>query len=85
MWSKGNRVIIYLTTIVIFCISFNLSGKDKNDKDEKVIDKKVKLLLSKMTLEEKIGQMTQICLQAVSKTQGTTTQKQETDLVKLKE
>jgi beta-glucosidase len=85
MWSKGKRVIIYLAAIAIFCISFNLSGQDKSVKDEKIIDKKVKSLLSKMTLEEKIGQMTQICLQAVSKTQGTTTQKQETDLAKLKE
>lgn len=31
------------------------------------VDFKVKELLSKMTLEEKIGQMTQVTLQAVSK------------------
>jgi len=35
-------------------------------KQAKIIDKKVKQLLSKMTLEEKVGQMTQIALQSVS-------------------
>lgn len=38
-----------------------------------------------MTLEEKVGQMTQITLQAVSKKQGTKTQKHELDEKKLEE
>ena len=38
-----------------------------------------------MTLEEKVGQMTQITLQAVSKTQGTVDQKFEIDPEKLKD
>ena len=49
------------------------------------VDDKVKELLSMMTIEEKIGQMTQITLQVVSKTQGTKDQQHEIDDVKLKE
>ena len=47
------------------------------------IDKKVENLLSKMTLSEKVGQMTQITLQAVSKTEGKLDQKYEVDPQKL--
>ena len=49
------------------------------------IDKKVENLLSKMTLSEKVGQMTQITLQAVSKTEGKVDQKYEVDPEKLRE
>ena len=42
-------------------------------------------LLSKMTLEEKVGQMTQITLQVVSSRQGTVNQKFELDYDKLKD
>ena len=53
--------------------------------NNKIIDRKVKELLSKMTLEEKIGQMTQVTLQVVTKTMGTNLQRFEPDLNKLKE
>jgi len=49
------------------------------------VDGKVKELLSKMTLEEKIGQMTQITLQVVSKVQGTKDQLHQIDDAKLEE
>lgn len=49
------------------------------------VDDKVKSLLSKMTLEEKVGQMTQVTLQAVSKTQGTKSQMHQLDDSKLEE
>ncbi len=49
------------------------------------IDYKVQDLLSKMTLEEKVGQMTQITLEVVSKTQGTWDRKHEVDPEKLRE
>jgi beta-glucosidase len=49
------------------------------------LDDRVKKLLSQMTLEEKVGQMTQVTIQAVSKTQGTKDQKHELDLNKLEE
>lgn len=49
------------------------------------IDKKVENLLSKMTLPEKVGQMTQITLQIVSKTEGKVDQKYEVDAKKLRE
>ena len=49
------------------------------------VDGKVKELLSKMTLEEKIGQMTQVTLQVVSKVHGTKDQMHQIDDAKLEE
>ena len=49
------------------------------------VDAKVNELLSRMTLDEKIGQMTQVTLQAVSKEQGTKDQMHRLDYVKLEE
>jgi|GEM_PF-4126329 len=49
------------------------------------IAQKVENLLSQMTLPEKVGQMTQITLQAVSKTEGKLEQKYEVDPRKLRE
>ncbi|NWF88621.1 MAG: beta-glucosidase, partial [Ignavibacteriaceae bacterium] len=49
------------------------------------IEQKVNELISVMTIEEKIGQMTQITLQVVSKKQGNKFQKHELDEAKLEE
>ncbi|MBE0539496.1 MAG: glycoside hydrolase family 3 C-terminal domain-containing protein [Ignavibacterium sp.] len=49
------------------------------------VDAKVKELVSKMTLEEKVGQMTQVTIQAVSKVQGTKNQQHRLDDAKLEE
>lgn len=49
------------------------------------IEKRVKELLSEMTIEEKVGQMTQVTIQAVSKKQGTKDQHHELDDAKLQE
>lgn len=56
-----------------------------NAQQTKSIEERVNELLSKMTIEEKVGQMTQITLQAVSKTQGTKNQKHQLDEKKLEE
>ena len=53
--------------------------------EELTIDAKIDRLLAKMTLEEKVGQMTQIAIQVVSKTKGTVDQKHEIDPEKLRE
>ena len=57
-----------LIILLIFTLAFTSTEPIKK-LDE--IDLKVKDLLSKMTLEEKVGQMTQLTIQAVSKVQGT--------------
>ncbi len=49
------------------------------------VDGKVMELLSKMTLEEKVGQMTQVELQAVSKVPGTKDQMHQLDFAKLED
>jgi beta-glucosidase len=53
--------------------------------NEEEINNKVTELLSKMTIEEKVGQMTQITLQVVSKQQGTKDQTHILDEAKLEE
>ena len=69
---------------IIFISAFLLSIQPFAQ-NNKIIDRKVKELLSKMTLEEKIGQMTQVTLQVVTKTMGTNLHRFEPDLNKLKE
>jgi beta-glucosidase len=47
--------------IILFFILFSIAGRSVNAQDaNKTIEKKVKHLLSQMTLEEKVGQMTQV-------------------------
>ncbi|MCX8056201.1 MAG: glycoside hydrolase family 3 C-terminal domain-containing protein [Ignavibacteria bacterium] len=49
------------------------------------IEERVKELLSKMTIEEKVGQMTQVTLEVVSKKQGNKNQNHELDEKKLED
>lgn len=71
------KKLFILVFVFFFQISLNAQSKS--------IEERVKELLSKMTIEEKVGQMTQITIQAVSKTQGTRYQKHELDEKKLEE
>jgi beta-glucosidase len=73
--------ILSILLLLLFVSYPTVTGSGKNGKDE--IDKKVRKLLSKMTIEEKVGQMTQVTLQAVSKIKGTKDQHHELDLEKL--
>jgi len=75
------KVFLFLLTASLVIIPAQIVSQPS----EKEIDRKVNLLLSKMTTEEKIGQMTQVTLQAVSKTQGTKDQHHELDLQKLED
>lgn len=60
-----------LLLISFFVISFfGFVMKDSESKKEKTIDKKVEALLSKMTLDEKIGQMTQVDYDAIKQNTG---------------
>lgn len=72
---------------LIIAISLLFLGGNINEQKSQLseIDKKVQNLISKMTLEEKVGQMTQVTLQAVSKTQGTVDHKHLLDEDKLNE
>lgn len=79
---KSFKYFFSIVTILFFA-GFNSSFRNTNDPIK--IQDRVKELLSKMTIEEKIGQMTQITLQVVSKTQGTKTTAHELDLQKLDE
>ena len=77
--------IVYLVLFIIVCYSFLWPAKMKQNKKEEVVDLKVKELLSQMTLEEKIGQMTQVTLQVMANQHGTATQPFEFDLNKMRE
>jgi beta-glucosidase len=73
----------YFLMVLILTVSFGM--KPLELKSSLSTDEKVKELLSKMTIEEKVGQMTQVTIQAVSKTQGIKDQLHEMDYSKLDE
>jgi beta-glucosidase len=69
-----------MLVVVIFLISWKNGGNQSNDP----IEEKITALMSKMTLEEKVGQMTQVTLDVVSKGKGFDLNKaQEIDQQKL--
>ena len=65
-----------LTLLLLLFLNANISAQIYTTTK---VDAKVKELLSKMTLEEKVGQMTQVTIQAVSKVQGTKDQMHQLD------
>lgn len=75
------KLITFLCLLIISLTTTEIISQKKNSD----IEKKVKDLLSQMTLEEKVGQMTQVTLQVVSKKQGTKDQHHELDEAKLEE
>lgn len=71
-----------LTTLLFLAILPMTSFAQKTDKE---IKDEVAKLVGKMTLEEKVGQMTQLTIQAISKKQGNKDQHHELDLQRLEE
>ena len=71
-----------LIVIIILMMSVNLFPQIYTTTK---VDARVKELVSKMTLEEKVGQMTQVTIQAISKTQGTKSQMHQIDDAKLED
>jgi beta-glucosidase len=67
-----------LLVLLLLILSFALATDSE-------VDKKVEQLLARMTLEEKIGQMTQITLQAVAKQKGWDDKKFVVDTTKLEQ
>jgi beta-glucosidase len=73
-------LLILIMFSSLFLMSFQI-GKKPNPE----INKKVKEVLSKMSLEEKVGQMTQVAIGVVSKPNNGQIDKHEIDPVKLEE
>ena len=61
---KMNKMSLKSTVVVLLvCIGFSCNHNTKiSDSDNNITDQRVDSLLSKMTLKEKVGQMTQINL-----------------------
>ncbi len=76
---KTFLVTLFITTLLLG------SEPSKNIPDKTGIEQKVSKLLAKMTLEEKIGQMTQVTIQVVSSQQGTKDKKHILDEKALEE
>jgi beta-glucosidase len=71
---------IFCLLILLSTINFlQAQGKEQEMKN------KVEALLSKMTLEEKVGQMTQVTLEAVSSSRGSVNSQHQLDLQKLED
>ena len=73
-----------IVLLFILFLSLALKPVDPQNKSN-TIEQKVENLLAKMTLEEKVGQMTQITIEVVSKTMGTVDQLNVIDYDKLEE
>ncbi|GMU95148.1 glycoside hydrolase family 3 N-terminal domain-containing protein [Ignavibacterium album] len=76
------KLTILLLSFIMITLNNSKLLSQKSDAD---IEKRVRELLSIMTLEEKVGQMTQITIQTISKKQGTKNQHHELDDSKLEE
>ena len=74
-----------IKTILILLILPLMAFTTQAQKGDKEIKAEVDKLLKQMTLEEKVGQMTQITIQVVSKKQGNKDQHHELDEKKLEE
>lgn len=74
-----------IKTILILLILPLMAFTSQAQKGDKEIKSEVDKLLKQMTLEEKVGQMTQITIQVVSKKQGNKDQHHELDEKKLEE
>ena len=72
------KLLFTLISLILICCSILPESKP-------TVEKRVSSMLDKMTLEEKIGQMTQVTLEAVSKTHGTKDQKHELNIPKLED
>lgn len=78
---RKQMVFTVLCSILFVCYSIPVFAQPK----EETLMKKVDQLLAKMTLEEKVGQMTQITIQAVSSSQGTVSSSHKLDITKLED
>ena len=81
--SLGDKIfktmsLFYLILSVLFVTSFAQNSSEKD------VELKVKNLLSKMTIEEKIGQMTQVTVQVISEKVGSADSETVFDPVKRK-
>ncbi len=79
-----NQLLKVFIMLIVIALTIGLKPAESNVETQ-TTDQRVKDLVSKMTLEEKVGQMTQVTIQAVSKVQGTGKQQHQIDLAKLEE
>lgn len=75
---------ILVLVLSVFCVDLFAAQNVKPRLSQAEIDQKVEQLLSKMTLQEKVGQMTQISLDIITKDYKTATE-QEFDMEKLED
>jgi beta-glucosidase len=78
---SGISNMIIRAVVMVIIIMINGFGKMSDEE----IEKNVNQLLKKMTVEEKVGQMTQVTIQAVSAVKGTPTEDHKLDESKLEE
>jgi beta-glucosidase len=77
--------VVYLVVFIMLCLSSLCPAAGKQKIKEEVVESKVKELLSQMTLEEKVGQMTQVTLQVMASQQGTVDHPFAYDINKMRE
>ncbi|MCK4640642.1 MAG: glycoside hydrolase family 3 protein, partial [Candidatus Marinimicrobia bacterium] len=75
----------FIKSLMIVLMSFMMVILSCQKGDNLTIDIEVEKLISQMTLEEKIGQMTQLTIDSVSKVKSTVAESHQIDPVKLEE
>jgi beta-glucosidase len=65
------------------CVFLLAGARSATSQTPAAVESRVNALLSRMTLEEKVGQMTQLALQSVSSVAGTPTVRVQLDSAKL--
>ncbi|MFZ0389086.1 MAG: glycoside hydrolase family 3 N-terminal domain-containing protein [Calditrichia bacterium] len=71
--------------LILIILTFALVLNGFSSRNETALNRKVEEIISSMTPEEKVGQMTQITLQAISAQQGTVNQMHQLDPAKMRE
>lgn len=80
-----NKFLILGVLLLLTAFRFDVNNKSRIDKKIDDVQQRVTDLMSQMTVEEKVGQMTQITLQAVSKQAANGEQEHILDVDKLRD
>lgn len=82
---ESGRKVAAMAALALVGVVSGGAGAQQRTPSSSSVDARVEALLKQMTLEEKVGEMTQLTIQAVAKTHGTATTTQTLDSAKLED
>ncbi|HWJ22872.1 MAG TPA: hypothetical protein VNS52_11020, partial [Gemmatimonadaceae bacterium] len=81
----GRKIAAVAALALVGVVSGGAGAQQRTPPPSSSVDARVDALLKQMTLEEKVGEMTQLTIQAVAKTHGTAATTQTLDSAKLED